>query len=462
MDFAIGKGQSLFPAWMRVNVEVRLLLASDDGRKAFGCSADWPSFGWLDKRPEVEPKQKLRELLELVMAARTAYLSNANFETAFGCWWKTQAEFLQQENVKTAVPLCSSFALALFERAVIDAVCRIEGLSFYGSLRQDRLGFRAELIHDELQGFSFVDCLPEKPLDRIKIRHTIGSNDPLTADDVDEVDELNDGEPFTLEEYLAQDGITCLKIKICGDRKRDLKRLDRIWSVVSHSKPTITLDGNEAYDDVTEFGELVEKLSRRSPKMFEQILFIEQPMSRAKTLDSILKPVVETIESLKPLIIDEADGYLHAFADAVKVGYHGVSHKNCKGIFKSLANYALCKFRSGDDGTLFLSAEDLTNMPIVALHQDFAVISALGLPHAERNGHHFFFGLAHLTDQEQRAATTHYPGLYKQRDGELFLKIENGQVDISSLQKTTGLGVASEPNWASMTKLEDWIAEFKQ
>ena len=62
-----------------------------------------------------------------------------------------------------------------------------------------------------------------------------------------------------------------------------------------------------------------------------------------------------------------------------------------------------------------MSAEDLTSMPMVALQQDFAVIRALGLEHAERNGHHFFYGLTHLTDSEQLAASRHHPELYESR-----------------------------------------------
>ena len=459
MDFAIGKGQSLFPDWMRINLEVRLQLESDDGSTAYGCSGDWPSFGWLDKRPSVDPKQKFRELLELVLAARQAYISNSRFETAFDCWWRTQANFLRTDKARSAVPLCVAFSLALFERAIIDATCRIEGMSFHQCLRRNRLGFQPERIHAELTGFSWVDCFPKTPVDRVHIRHTVGPNDPLTADDVDEQNRLNDGEPFTLEDYIRQNGMSFFKIKICGEPENDLKRLNRIWEVTKGTNPSFTLDGNEAYDDVSRFRSLVEEFSRSNPEMFRRVLFIEQPMNRAMTLDPSSKQAVKEIARLKPLIIDEADGHLHAFLEAVEIGYQGVSHKNCKGLFKSLANYALCQSRNRDGASLFLSAEDLTSMPFVALHQDFAAISAMGLTNAERNGHHFFFGLAHLTDQEKQSVEKFHPTMYSRRGNNLFLNIEDGQVDISSLQ-TSGLGLAFEPEWNSMTRLEHWLDKF--
>ena len=102
----------------------------------------------------------------------------------------------------------------------------------------------------------------------------------------------------------------------------------------------------------------------------------------------------------------------------------------------------------------------MTSLPLVALHQDFSVIAALGLRDAERNGHHFFFGLSHLTDEEKKNVMYQHAGLYREVDGELFLDIKEGQVDISSLNSIHGLGVAIEPDWSSMTPLPNWLADF--
>ena len=422
----------------------------------------WPSFGWLDKRADVRPRHKLKELLDLVCASRDAFLANAKFETVFDCWWQTSTQFSQQDHVSQAVPLCSSFAVALIERAILDAWCRIEGVSIQQALRQNRLAFKPERIHPELAGYSVADCWLKKPLDHVHIRHTIGLNDPLTKDDVNDENRLEDGEPHTLEDYVVHDEIRFFKIKICGAGDKDLERLQRIWQVIHQTNPGITLDGNEAWDDAAEFGEFVARLAREQPKIFERILYIEQPLNRVRTHDPNTAPDMRPVSRLKPLIIDEADGYLHAFADATKIGYQGVSHKNCKGLFKSLANFALCHSRNrSSDLSLFLSAEDLTNMPMVALQQDFAIISALGLRHAERNAHHFFYGLSHLSETEQELASKHHPDLYHERNGQRFLNIQNGKVNISSLN-TAGLGVAVEPDWGSMTDLESWLAEFNE
>ena len=40
-----------------------------------------------------------------------------------------------------------------------------------------------------------------------------------------------------------------------------------------------------------------------------------------------------------------------------------------------------------------------------------------------------------------------------------FLKIENGTVDVSGLN-VAGLGIATEPDWDTMTSLESWVGGF--
>ena len=460
MDFSIGKGSSLFPEWMRANVEVRLMLATDDGRSSFGCAADWPSFGWLDKRPNIDPKQKLVELLELIQVAKQVFLANANFNSVFDCWFNSQADLLAVPQTQSAVPLCSSFAVALFERALIDAVCRIDGISFFEAIQTDRLGFDAGKIHRELDGKILSEALPNKPFSKIHVKHTVSPTDPLTESELTPESRLNDGLPQTLDDYVRRDGIRYFKIKICGDPASDFNRLQNIWAVIHGVDPTITLDGNEAYDDLVALREFMERLATEQPVLFDRVQFIEQPMSRARTNDPACSGEIRSLAAIKPLIIDEADGDLNAFKEALEIGYSGVSHKNCKGIFKSLANYLLCQTNADSDRRPFLSAEDLTVMPVVSLQQDLAVVSAFGLTNVERNAHHFFAGLAHLTDTERASALRHYPSLYELRNTGVFMKISDGQIDISDLQ-CSGLGVVDEPDFGSMGSLEDWVSELK-
>ena len=96
---------------------------------------------------------------------------------------------------------------------------------------------------------------------------------------------------------------------------------------------------------------------------------------------------------------------LDSLPRALEVGYVGTSHKNCKGVFKGVANACLLSMlnRRQEEAGYLLTAEDLSNVGPVALLQDLAVVSQLGPGHAERNGHHYFRGLAALPADLARA-----------------------------------------------------------
>ena len=137
--------------------------------------------------------------------------------------------------------LSASYASALFERAVIDAFCRAEGLSFFEMLQQGKSGIDPGAVHPELKEFSLARILPASPRTRFAIRHTVGLKDPIT--DADLTDRVDDGEPETLAEYVKRDGLSYFKVKISGDPDADLERLEKIWAgalVLAHQPVVVT------------------------------------------------------------------------------------------------------------------------------------------------------------------------------------------------------------------------------
>ena len=471
MDFFIGKGKAVFPKHLRAIVEARLILESAGGsRHAFGCSADWPSVGWLDKRPDISAEDKLAGLLDLVEYAAGVYRGEgaaAGFASPFAHWRQCSSVILDESRKRGLVDLSAAFASSLIERAMIDAVCRLESRSFLSALRDDVLQIRPGEVHADLKGIDGYR-LPEDtdadPSRTIAIRHTVGLADPLAGADLEEADRVGDGEPETLEEYIRHDRLTHFKVKISGDADEALDRMARIWAVLQRecrgAEPVITLDCNEAYADPESLESLVVLLGERQPDLFARILLIEQPLPRSMKLDAATGHALRRIAQHKPLIIDEGDGVVEAFHEAQAFGFTGVSHKNCKGVYKSLLNRMLCQ-RLIEQGThAIMSAEDLTHMPVVSLHQDFAVVAALGLRNAERNGHHYFYGLSHLTEDEKRRAKTDYPGVYTERNNETFLNIQDGSVDCGPIVDATGFGVATEPDWNAMMPLRTWRDSF--
>ncbi|MCA9070681.1 MAG: hypothetical protein KDA84_17245, partial [Planctomycetaceae bacterium] len=320
----------------RAILMVRLRIADDRGRRSWGVAGDRPSFGWLDKRQNYPPETKLQRLFELVQAAREIYLDVGKFTSPFQRWWTCYQKVQDRGQANNHEALTASYASALFERAMIDAVCRLQGLSLLNALKKDVLGFDPGVVFPDLHQLDLSQLLPEKPLTRFFIRHTVGLKDPLTAAELPPEKRIQDGEPETLTEYIKQDGLRFFKVKIGGDREEDLKRLSRIWQVLLNvHEPVVTLDGNESYRDLNEFSRFVQELEDKQLGLFQHIDFIEQPLARDITLDPASREATQKLARKKDLVIDEADGQLTSFRDAFGLGYTGVSHKNCKGVFKS-------------------------------------------------------------------------------------------------------------------------------
>ncbi len=437
---------------------VRMVIRDTEGNETFGCAADRLSVRWLDKRPGREKGQKLRELVDLIYAARGIYLSDANeFETPFAEWRSRHPKITQAGKERKQEALTSAFASALFERALLDAVCRLAGKSIFEMVRAGRLGFQPEKIHRETEELRAADYTSPEPLTAFHIRHTVGNSDPLTGDDLPASDRVNDGLPETLQEYIREDGLRYFKLKLSGDRKKDLRRMTRIWEILPANRGAhVTMDANEAYYDLAEFEAFVGDLEKQQLGLFQHLLWIEQPLPRALTLDPETTPAIRRIAERKPLLIDEADGSLTSYRDAYRIGYRGVSHKNCKGFFKSLLNRALVTHYNRLGEPAFMSGEDLQNLPIVPLHQDFASLAVLGIDHCERNGHHYNYGLSMLSEGDKASVARHHTDLYAKRGDEWFLNVRDGSVNCASLQRP-GYGVADEPDWSSMEDLQTWL-----
>jgi len=436
---------------------VRMVVSDASGATAFGCAADRLSVRWLDKRPGRNLDLKRRELVALIQSAREIYLNQPEFETSFAQWRLCHPRIMRLGKSRGQEDLTSSFASALMERALVDAVCRLEQTSVFEMVKHDRLGFQPAKLHPELADLRFADTIAQTPRTSFFIRHTVGTSDPLKASDLNEEARVGDGLPETLEEYIQADGVRFFKVKISGDVHRDLSRLADVWQVVLQADtPAITLDANEAYADLTLFAEFVRLFERELAGLFQHTLYIEQPLPRHLAFDAQSAAAIRRIAAQKPLLIDESDGTVDAFSRALAGGYQGTSHKNCKGFFKSLANHALAARMVQRGTAAFLSGEDLQNLPVVPLHQDFATLGILGLQHCERNGHHYNYGLSLLSPEDKQNTVRHHGDLYVRRGDEWFLNVTNGRVECASLQ-CPGFGIRDEPDWNSMTDMQTWV-----
>ncbi len=445
-------------------VTLEITIETESGKQARGYAADFLAYRWFDKRLHKSLIENVADLVRAIRLALAACQAQSEYCSPFDMWWNCLGEVMNHGAAHDLNDLTVSFSVSMPERAVIDALGRLMGLSVADLVVSDALGMDLSRLDPDLRGFDFRGYLPERPLEQLWVRHTVGLLDPLSAADITAGAAASDGLPETLEDYLRVDGIRYLKIKLSGRLDEDLTRLNSIAEIVSRSVSpcSVTLDGNEQYKDVGEFYELVNRL-RTTPSLQSldrAILFIEQPLERSVSLSSDAASLLNRISRYKPVIIDEADGTPDAFRIAMALGYRGVSHKNCKGIYKSLLNFARVQRRNEAIGSqsYFLSAEDLTNLPVVPLQADLALVALLGIPHVERNGHHYFFGLDHLTQEEQAAALDRHADLYTRLGEASVLSIRDGRILIRSIQ-VPGMGFSALPAMDSMMQPEHWLIE---
>jgi hypothetical protein len=289
-------------------------------------------------------------------------------------------------------------------------------------------------------------CASLKPRVSIAARHTVGLVDPITA--ADQTQKVGDGLPETLQEVVARYGQRYFKLKVAGDARADVERLVAIAAVLDRiaGPYQVSLDGNEQYEDMQGVAELWARMKGevRLARLVSSVLFIEQPVKRQKALASPVKDID------RPVIIDESDDALDAFPRAKALGYRGVSSKTCKGLYKSLLNGARCA--AWGEG-YFMSGEDLTIQAGLALQQDLALVSILGLTHVERNGHHYVNGMAGLPQVEQDAFLAAHPDLYERSHGAVRVMIEGGMLDIGSLD-CPGYASRAMPDWQAMREMK--------
>jgi L-alanine-DL-glutamate epimerase-like enolase superfamily enzyme len=433
----------------------RVRIALEDGREGWGAAAEILAPKWFDKDPALTDEDNAAQLREAVRLAAGLYTEGYAPRTAFRLFADTYHLQLAECGRRGLNPLVASFGPALLDRAVLDALCRLHGVSFYEAVRANLPGLSPAALAPELEGFdvgAFLATL--RPAETLHARHTVGLVDPIAAGDQPAGARVNDGLPETLEEVVAAYGHTYFKLKVGGNVAADVARLTAIAAVLDRRPEPyhVTLDGNEQYESVEATVELWRAMAAAPAlrRLTEAVLFVEQPITRKNALRQDVSPLA----AARPVIIDESDADLGAFVEARARGYRGVSSKACKGLYKSLINRARCVLWNREAGreAFFMSAEDLTTQPGLALQQDLALVSLLGLGHVERNGHHYVRGLSALPAAEQAAWLGTHPDLYE-REGDLVrLRITHGRVAIGSLAGP-GFAAGTEPDWSSMREV---------
>ncbi|MBI1918531.1 MAG: hypothetical protein HYS12_27885 [Planctomycetes bacterium] len=443
-------------AFVRMHIEV-------DGVASTGVAADLLPPKWFTKDPTRPVDEEVNEMLRVIehaVAAATGLKADSPFD-AWRALWDIQDRWGREQGLP---PLLTHFGTSLVERAMIEAVCRKLGQPFHVALTENLFGIRLGEIHAPLAGRTTEELLLDRPLKYITPRHTIGLLDPLREAGIPSEERLDDGLPQSLEACIRTYRFACCKIKLQGNSGHDRGRLLDIFALFAACTPGFcffSLDGNEGFRSLDTFRQYWRKMEADPQLRYflsQRLMFVEQPFSRNVALDP------ETVGGLKDwkrhpaLIIDESDAELTSLPRALELGYDGTSHKNCKGVFKGIANACLLAHlrREGLRKLVILSGEDLANVGPVALLQDLAVCAALGIESVERNGHHYFAGLSMFPKEVQRQILASHPDLYHlSRDLWPTLTIEDGRLSLKSINAAP-FGVAPLVNVEQFTPLAEW------
>jgi len=442
-------------AFVRLSVEV-------NGRIATGIAADLLPPKWFTKIAEKSLDEEIDEMLAVIDHA-VACSAGLTGPTVFDVWRQVFERQQRWGRARGYPSLLWQFGVTLVERALIEAYCRAVERPFGKVVRTNELGIRLDEFDARLAGRAPGHLLPAAPRRRIIARHTVGMADPLEDGDIEPSAKLNDGLPQSLAQCIHRYGLTHFKLKVSGKAETDIDRLTRIAAVIERHVPgdfAFTLDGNESFRSLDDFREYWESLAR-APQLagfLKRAMFVEQPFHRDVALDPNVLAGLAAWSERPALIIDESDADLDSLPRALALGYHGTSHKNCKGVLKGVANACLLELlrRESPNARLVMSGEDLANIGPVALLQDLAVVATLGVTSVERNGHHYFAGLSAFPRTVQEQILARHGDLYEiSTGGWPALRIQGGELCLNSVVESP-LGVGFELDVTQFTPRNQW------
>ena len=234
-----------------VQAIVRVHARLEDGREGTGFGAEALGAKWFDKNPLLSDEQNLHQLrraLELCVAGYRA----APWLSAFDLFAEHYAPHQAAAARLGLPPLVAGYGPALVDRAVLDALCRIEGLGFGAAMRANLAGIRPHAVAADLGAFDFDAFLATLTMaDSIAVRHTVGLVDPIVAADQAPGTRVTTACRRRCRRWSRPTATATSSSSWAAQRDADVERLTRIAGVLDRIDAPIevTLDGNEQFED---------------------------------------------------------------------------------------------------------------------------------------------------------------------------------------------------------------------
>jgi hypothetical protein len=158
---------------------VRARIRMQDGREGEGVSAELLVPKWFDKSPDLSHEDNFNQLRTALAVARKHLLA-AGENTPFGLSASVEAAIHAECAARKLGGLIASFGLALLDRAILDALGRLENRTIFQLAQENRFGLTGATAPD-IAGFDLDRFLAGlRPARTIHARHTVGLVDALT------------------------------------------------------------------------------------------------------------------------------------------------------------------------------------------------------------------------------------------------------------------------------------------
>jgi L-alanine-DL-glutamate epimerase-like enolase superfamily enzyme len=312
-----------------------------------------------------------------------------------------------------ALIVCSAFDIALH-----DAYGKLHNRGIYDTYSEEFMSrdLASFLTPEPEEGISYAGRFPadffvDTPPSLLPAWHLVGGMDLIHPEELTGT-EPADGYPVLLTDWIERDSLACLKIKLRGnDSEWDYKRLVEVGDIaLEKGVRWLTADFNCTVTDPAYVNEILDQLMVEEPKVWQMILYVEQPFPYELEENRI---PVRSVSARKPLFMDESAHDWKLIRLGRRLGWTGVALKTCK--TQSGAILAGCWAKAHG---MTLMVQDLTN-PMLAQIPHCLLASHIGtIMGVETNAMQFY-------PQASSAEAAIHPGLYERR---------HGNVDLSTVQ----------------------------
>ncbi|MDZ4861170.1 MAG: hypothetical protein SGI88_19535 [Candidatus Hydrogenedentes bacterium] len=266
---------------------------------------------------------------------------------------------------------------------------------------------------------SFSQCYPQdfftrQNVQRLPAWHLVGGKDPIDPSELDG-SEPDDGYPVLLRDWIARDGLTCLKVKLRGnDSEWDCARLVGVGRIAIETGVLwLSADFNCTVTDPKYVNAILDLLIDDHPRIYAMILYVEQPFPYELEEHKI---DVHSVSARKPLFMDESAHDWRLVRLGRELGWTGVALKTCKTQTGALLSLCWAKAHG-----MTLMVQDLTNPMLAQVPHVLLAAYAGTIMGVETNAMQFY-------PEASACEAKVHPGLYTRI---------NGHIDLASI---TGSG----------------------